>query len=118
MAKYTAFVPKVKCYERKLKRFDISKLQLEPKYNTLKIQLAGTFEPLINDISNQNVEAFYNKFIEGVKSSFIIGFCKLSPFRRPAYPNRLEVLFELCFQYFSVVLHFFIFHRWKHDLVV
>ena len=66
MAPSTTFVPKVKRYKRKLKIFDVSKLQIGPIFNTLKIQLGGTFEPLINDISNQNVEDCYNKFMDGV----------------------------------------------------
>ena len=66
MAKYTTFVPKVKRYKRNLKRFDVSKLQIGPIFNTLKIHLGGTFEPLINDISNQNVEDCYNKFMDVV----------------------------------------------------
>ena len=31
---------------------------------------------------------------------------------------RLYVFFELCFQYCSIVLHFFAFHRWRHGVVV
>ena len=66
MAKYTIFLPKVKHYKRKLKRFDTSKSKIDPICNTFKIQLSGKFESLINDISNQNVEDCFNKFIDGV----------------------------------------------------
>ena len=80
MAKYTTFVPKVKRYKRNLKRFDVSKLQIGPIFNTLKIHLGGTFEPLINDISNQNVEDCYNKFMDVVNevTKNVIGYrrCK------------------------------------------
>ena len=56
MAKYTTFLLKVKHYKQELKRFDISKLKIEPIYNTFKIHFSGKFEPWINDISNQNIE--------------------------------------------------------------
>ena len=76
MEKYTIFLPKVKHYKRQLKRFDISKLKIEPKCNTFKIQLGRKFEPLINDISNQNVEDCYNKFIDDVNgiTKNVIGY--------------------------------------------
>ena len=47
MAKYTTFLPKAKHYKQELKRFDISKLKIEPICNTFKIRLGGKFEPLI-----------------------------------------------------------------------
>ena len=68
MAKYTIFLPEVKHYKPKLKRFDISKLKIEPVYNTFKIQLGGKFQPLINDVLNKNVGDCYNKFIDGVNN--------------------------------------------------
>ena len=76
MLKYTIFLPKVKHYKQQLKRFDISKLKIEPICNTFKIHLGGRFEPLINDISNQNVEDGYNKFIDGVNeiTKNVIGY--------------------------------------------
>ena len=76
MLKYTIFLPKVKHYKQQLKRFDISKLKIEPICNTFKIHLDGRFEPLINDISNQNVEDGYNKFIDGVNeiTKNVIGY--------------------------------------------
>ena len=66
MPKYNIFPPKVKHYKQQLKRFDISKLKIEPICNTFKIHLGERFELLKNDISNQNVEDCYNKFIDGV----------------------------------------------------
>ena len=68
MAKYTIFLPEVKHYKPKLKRFDISKLKIEPIYNTFKIQLGRKFQPLINDVLNQNVGDCYIKFIGGVNN--------------------------------------------------
>ena len=40
------------------------------------MQLGRKFEPLINDISNQNVEGFYNKFKDGVNeiTKNVIGY--------------------------------------------
>ena len=66
MVKYTIFLPKVKHCKRKLKRFDTSKSKIEPICNTFKIQLGGKFESLINDVSNQNVEDCFNKFLDCV----------------------------------------------------
>ena len=87
MPKYTIFLPKVKHYKRQLKIFGISKLKTEPIFNTFKIQLGRKFEPLINDISNQNVEGCYNKFKNGVNeiTKNVIGY------RRS---KAIDVLFE------------------------
>ena len=42
----------------------------------MRIQLGRKFEPLINDISNQNVENCYHKFIDGVNeiTKNVIGY--------------------------------------------
>ena len=69
LAKYTIFLPNVKHFRRQPKRYDVSKLKQQPTLDTLKVQLGGTFVPLINDFANQSAEECYNEFVDDINEA-------------------------------------------------